>query len=107
MYLSVTMIYAAYLVYMSKTRCRRVLNGVFKVLVVWFLLKTLWFKSSGIICQSPLPSLLPDELPMDRIDSDGFFSTQRVCTVRPLQLGPTDPTFRDILLVLGSEVRFN
>ena len=33
------------------------------------------FRSSGVICQSPLPSSLPDELPMDRTDSDGFFST--------------------------------
>ena len=34
------------------------------------------FKSSGVICQSPLLSLHPDELPMDRRDSDGFFSTK-------------------------------
>ena len=34
------------------------------------------FKSSGIICQSPLLSSLLDELPMDRRDSDRFFSTK-------------------------------
>ena len=39
------------------------------------------FNSSGIICQLPPPSSLPDEHSMDGIDSDGFFSTQRVCTV--------------------------
>ena len=36
------------------------------------------FNSFGIICQSPLFSSLPDELPMDRRDSDGFFSTKLV-----------------------------
>ena len=39
------------------------------------------FKSSGIICWPPLPSLLPDELSRDKRDSDGFFSTRRVCIV--------------------------
>ena len=39
--LSVTIKSAAYLVYTSKTRCRRVLYGVFKVFVVWLSLKTL------------------------------------------------------------------
>ena len=37
-----------------------------------------WFKMSGIIHQLPLFSLLPDELPMDRRDSDGFFLTKLV-----------------------------
>ena len=39
------------------------------------------FKSSGVICRSSLPSSLSDELPMDRKDSDDFFSVRRVCTV--------------------------
>ena len=37
------------------------------------------FKSSGVICWSPLPSSLPDELSMDKRDSNGFFSTRMVC----------------------------
>jgi hypothetical protein len=40
------------------------------------------FKSSGVICWSPPPSSLPDELSMDKRDSSGFFSTRRVCTAR-------------------------
>ena len=39
------------------------------------------FKSSGVICWSPPPSSLPGELSMDKRDSDGFFSTQKVCMV--------------------------
>ena len=39
--LSVTMKSATYLVYTSKTRCHRILYGVFKALVVWFSLKML------------------------------------------------------------------
>ena len=45
-------------------------------------------KSVGIICQ---PSSLPDELPMDKWDSDGFFSTRKVCIV-------SDSTLTDKLL---------
>ena len=39
------------------------------------------FKHSDVICQSPLLSSLPDKLPMDKTDSDGFFSivTKLVC----------------------------
>jgi hypothetical protein len=40
------------------------------------------FKSSGIICWSPPPSSLPDELSMDIIDSNGFFSIRRLCMAR-------------------------
>jgi hypothetical protein len=40
------------------------------------------FTSSGIICWSPPPSSLPDELSMDKIDSNGFLSTRRLCTAR-------------------------
>ena len=36
------------------------------------------FNSSGIIWRSPLLSLLPDKLLIDRRDSDGFFSTKLV-----------------------------
>ena len=39
--LSVTMKSATYLVYTSKTRCHRILYGVFKAFVVWFSLKML------------------------------------------------------------------
>ena len=38
------------------------------------------FVSSGVICWSLLPSLLPGELSMGR-DSDGFFSTGKVSIV--------------------------
>lgn len=51
-----TMKSATGLSYMSKIRCHSVLYGVFKVFIVWLSLKTLSFKSSGIICGSPLPS---------------------------------------------------
>ena len=36
------------------------------------------FKSFGMICRLLRLSLLPDELPRDRRDSDGFFSTKLV-----------------------------
>ena len=55
---SVTTKSATYLVNMLKTRHHRVLYGI-----IW---------------QSPLLSLLPDELPMKRRDSDGLFSTKLV-----------------------------
>ena len=37
------------------------------------------FKTFGMICRSPPPSLLPNDLSMDKRDSNNFFSTQRVC----------------------------
>ena len=75
--LSVTTKSAVYLVYMSKTRCHRVLYGNFKVFVVWLSLQML---HSKVMASFAIP-LLPDELLMDRRDSDDFFSTWRVCTV--------------------------
>ena len=42
--------------------------------------KNTLFNSSGIICRSPPPSLLPNDLSMDERDSDNFFSMQRVHT---------------------------
>ena len=45
-YLSVTTLAAPYLAYTLKVRCHRVLYGVFKVFIMWVLLKT----RSGIIC---------------------------------------------------------
>ena len=45
------------------------------------LAKNASFKSSGVICWPPLPSSLPEDLSVDKRDSDGFFSTQRVCTL--------------------------
>ena len=40
------------------------------------------FKRSGVIFRWPLLLTLPDELPMDKRDSNGFFSTNLVS--RPL-----------------------
>ena len=42
--LSVTMLAATYLIYTSQVRCHRVVYGIFKILVVWLLLKTLHSK---------------------------------------------------------------
>ena len=53
------------------------LYGVSKVFVMWLLLDAS-FISSSVICQSQLLSSLPDELPMDRRDSNGFLSTKLV-----------------------------
>jgi hypothetical protein len=39
------------------------------------------FKSSGIICWSPLPSSLPGKFSTDKRDSTGFFSTQKACMI--------------------------
>ena len=39
------------------------------------------FVSSGVIYWSPPPSSLPGELSMDKRDSNGFFSTGKVCIV--------------------------
>ena len=48
------------------------------------------FKSSGIICQSLLLSLLLDELPSDRRDSEGFLSIKVIsvssCNATDLKL---------------------
>ena len=41
------------------------------------LAKNALFKSYGVICLSSPPSTVPDELSMNRSDSDGFFL--RVC----------------------------
>ena len=54
-----------------------VLYGVFRVCHV-ALAENSSFKSSGIIWRSSLLSLLPNELSMDKIDSNGFFSTKLV-----------------------------
>jgi hypothetical protein len=40
------------------------------------------FKSSGVICWSPPPSSLPEELSMNKRDSNRFFSTRRLCMAR-------------------------
>ena len=39
------------------------------------------FKSYGIICLPPLPSTLPEELSMDRRNSNEFILRRRVCTL--------------------------
>ena len=39
MVITITMLATTYLIYMSKIQCYRVLYGVFKVFVVWLLLK--------------------------------------------------------------------
>ena len=44
MYLSVTTLATMYLIYMSKIWCHRIVYGVFKVFVMWLLLKTLCSK---------------------------------------------------------------
>ena len=49
MCLSVTMLAATYLVYMSEVRFHRGVYGVFKILVVWLLLKMLRSKSLGCL----------------------------------------------------------
>ena len=67
----------AYLVCTSITRCHWVFS---RFLLCAFAENTL-FKSSGVICRSPLPFELPDELAMDRRDGVSFFSTRRVYTV--------------------------
>ena len=48
------------------------------------------FKSSGEICRSPLPSLLLDELSMDKRDSNGFFSRRLACRTNYRSYNSTD-----------------
>ena len=55
-----------------ETRCYGDLCGVFKVFSHVAFAENALFKSSSIICWSPLLSLLPDELLMDTRDSNGF-----------------------------------
>ena len=71
----------AYLVYTLKVRCHRVLYGVFKVFIVWLSLKMLCSKVLVSFADHHLPPSLRDNLSMDKRDSNGFFSTRRVCTV--------------------------
>ena len=71
---SVIMKSAAYLVYTSKTR--PVSWGslwFFQDICCAAFAENASFKSSGVICQSPLPSSFPDELPMDKTDSAASF----------------------------------
>ena len=76
--LSVTMKSATYLVYTRK-------QGVIDFFMVFqgfssvACAENALFKSSDIICRSPPPSLLPNDLSMDKRDSNNFFSMQRVC----------------------------
>ena len=63
--LSVTTKAATYLVNSSKVRWHRVLYGVYMVWLCGFS-KNVSFKSFGVICWPLLPSLLPDDLLMDK-----------------------------------------
>ena len=45
---------------------------------MWPFAENALFKSSGTICRSLLPSLLPNDLSVDKKDSNNFFSMQRV-----------------------------
>ena len=47
-------------------------------------------KSSGVICLSPLLSLLPIELLKDRRDRDGIFLTKLVCRYSKSPYNTTD-----------------
>ena len=55
-----------------------VLYGVFKVFIVWLSLKTLLSRVLVSSAGHHPSSLLPGELSMDKRNSDGFFSTQKV-----------------------------
>ena len=63
----------------SKTRCHREVYGVFKVFVMWLLLKNNYasFKSSGIIYWSLPPSSLSGELLMDKIMASFLLTSNR------------------------------
>ena len=85
--LSVTTKSATYLVYTSKTRCHRILYGRF--CRVAFAENAL-FKSYGVIYWSLPPSLLPNDVSIDKRDSNNFFSTQRVCVSSDSSKNTTD-----------------
>jgi hypothetical protein len=55
---------------MSQTRCCKV---PYRISIVCIVPKNTPFKRSGVICRSPPPSSLPDELLMNTRDSNGFF----------------------------------
>jgi hypothetical protein len=75
-----------YLVSMSQMWCCKIPYGVRLYGLCGFselgLAENAPFKSSGVICWSPPPSSLPDKLSMNKRDSNGFFSTQRVCMAK-------------------------
>lgn len=73
----VTMKSAAFL-YFTCTCSYTVLYGVFKVFIVWILLKTLLLRVLASSGGHHPSSLLPGELSMDKRNSDGFFSTHKV-----------------------------
>ena len=52
---------------------------LFSTYVLCDFIESTLLKSSGKICGSPLPSLLLDELSMDKRNSDGFFSIRLAC----------------------------
>ena len=80
--LSVTTKTAAYTLFL---RGKQGIIGFFVVFLGMFcrvaFAENALFKSYGIICWSLPPSWLPGELSMDKQDSDGFFSTRKVCVV--------------------------
>lgn len=82
--LSVTVLTATNFVCKAKVRYRRVLHDILQICNLRILLKLLRSKSYGVICLPPLPSMLPEELPMDRRNSSNsskFFLRRRVCTL--------------------------
>jgi hypothetical protein len=68
----------SYLISTSKTKFHRVLYGVFKVFVMWLLLKML---RSRVLASFAGHHCLYGELSMDNGDTNDLFSTRRVCMV--------------------------
>ena len=60
------------------------------------------FKSFGDICWPPLPSSFLDELSMDKIDNDGFFSRRLVCRSSDRSYNLTDSS----LVIVNYQLRF-
>ena len=86
-YLSVTMKSPTYLVCTSKLQCYL---WCFQSFCCVAFTENALFKSSGIICRPVSLFLLSDELPMDRRESDNFFSTKLVCRFSDSSYNTTD-----------------
>ena len=77
-HLSITKLGATCIVCLSKLGHYRVLYGILNICNVG-LAKNALFKSYGAICLRSPSSTVPDELSINRSDSDGFFLRRRVC----------------------------
>ena len=90
--LSATTLAAVYLIHTLKVRCcsNRPSTLISTYAHYVDFIENALFRSSGDICWLPRPSLLLDQLTMDKRDSDGIFSRRLVCRTSDSTCNSTD-----------------